>query len=105
MTVRTIKSRHAVREDFSSNSSGARYYDCIGDALDAFNASLVDHGFYLKYDDCTVWSGDEGRRTIEVHVETDGPFDIDGENTRVGYAHFTYYRMGSGRWEVIGYLS
>lgn len=103
--MRTIKSRHAVREDFSANSSGAVYYDSKGQAIDAFNATLADYGFYLDPYDCGGWDGDEGRRVVTVRVETDGPFDIPGEDTRVGYAHFTYYRMESGRWEIIGYLA
>ena len=102
--MRMIKARHPVREAFSANSSGARYYDTKGQAVDAFDASLNDYGFYLDSDDLMGWSGDDGSVTVAVRVETNGPFDIPGEDNCVGHAHFTYYRMPSGRWEIIGYM-
>ena len=100
-----IKVKHPVRERFAGCSSGAKYYDSKGEAADAFDAVLMEYGFYLDHADCIGWSGDEGRVTIAVYADPDGPFELPGGPEHVGYAHFTYYRMESGRWEVIGYLS
>ena len=100
-----IKAKHPLREEFSSHSSGNAYYDSKGHALCAFDKALLAHGFYLGGPDYAVMPGDEGRATMEVLADPAGHFECKDGPECVGYAHFTYYRMSSGRWEVIGYLS
>lgn len=102
--MRTIKARHPVRKAFSGCSSG-KYYNSKSEAIDTFNATLEEHGFHLDYADCCNWSSDEGSVGVRVLIEADGPFDVDGYPRCVGYVHFSWYRMQSGRWEVIGYLT
>jgi len=101
-TVR-IKANHPVREAFSGCSTGnARgagrtgYYSTKGHAVNAFDAELQTFDLCLDRDDLADFHGNEGRKTIAVHDEF-------GEE--VGLAVFTWYRMPSGRYEFIGYLT
>ncbi|MHC4302536.1 MAG: hypothetical protein ACYS7Y_35195, partial [Planctomycetota bacterium] len=80
-------------------------YKSKGEAIDTFDAVLMEHGFYLGGADYRGWLGEEGRSTTPVFVDPDGPFENPDGPECVGYAHFTWYLMPSGRWEVIGYLS
>jgi len=102
-TIATIKARDAVREAFSSrstdNTRGAGrtgYYETKGHAVQAFDAELREYGYHLDHASFASWSGNEGRETIEVLNES---LDV------VGCAVFTWFRMESGRYEFIGYLT
>lgn len=95
----TIKRNDPVREAFSSCSSGnvpGPYYETKGHALRAFDTALADFGYHLDTADNAAWSSDEGRHTVDIYNE-------DAEC--VGRAVFYYYRMPSGRWEFVAYIT
>ena len=93
----TIKVKHPVREAFSDCSSGSGpYYETKGHAVNAFDAALQEHDFCFDPDELIDFYGDEGRRTI--NIRSDG-----GEY--VGLALLTWYRMPSGRYEFVGYIT
>jgi hypothetical protein len=103
LTVETIVSRiparHPVRAKFAGKSSGNghnTYYASKGHAVSAFDSVLSEFNLCLDPNDLSDFVGNEGRKTIEVWLRP---------NYRVGYAVFTWYRMESGNWEFIGYLS
>lgn len=91
-----IKSRDPVREAFSGWSSGTVYYETKGDAVYTFDHALADYGYHLDLADCMDWYYDEGRKIVRI---------LDENDDLVGHACFTWYRMQSGRWEVIGYIT
>ncbi len=97
-----ILARNPVREAFSENSSGSYYYDTKGDAVHAFNLTLERFGYHLDYAECSDWYGDDGSRLVSV---LDFSEDTADYGDPVGSARFSWYRVPSGRWEVIGYLT
>jgi hypothetical protein len=94
-----IKRNDPVREAFAACSSGnipGYYYETKGHALRAFDAALADFGYHRGHTDNSSWSGDSGRYVVGIYIEG---------GDCVGCAVFSYYRMDSGRWEFIGYLT
>ena len=90
-----------MKNDFSSNSSGSKYYDTKGEAVSAFNDSLEPYGLCLNFADCNDWHYDEGRRTVAIlTLESDSTESKDTGKVAI----MTWYRMGTGRWEIIGYI-
>jgi len=103
VAVMRIKASDPVREGFSGRSTGnvrgvgrTGYYETKGHAIQAFDAELREYGYHLDHASYAVWSGDEGRETVDV---------CDERRDVVGCAVFTWYRMPSGRYEFIGYLA
>lgn len=95
----TIKRNHPVRELFSSRSTGndrGTYYSTKGHAINAFDGILQTFDMWLDRDDLADFSGNEGRKTIDVYANDEGI---------VGCAVFSWFRMESGRYEFIGYLA
>jgi hypothetical protein len=88
-----------VREAFSGCSSGAKYYDTKGDAVHAFDAALEGCDGHLDTMGCNDWYGDEGSTLCMIRRDDPDYGDC------IGYAKFTWYRVGSGRWEIIGYIT
>ena len=87
------------RENFASRSTGCSrgvYYSTKGQAVNAFDAELQSFDLCLDRNDLSDFHGDEGRKLIEVHDEFEHC---------VGHAFFTWFRMESGRYEFIGYLT
>lgn len=77
----TIRRDDPVRAAFAGCSSGnipGLYYGTKGHALCAFDAALTDFGYHLDHVDNAAWSND---------------------------AVISYYRMPSGRYEFIGYIT
>ncbi len=100
---RTIRSRCACREEFSSCSTGnmgwsehTGYYSTKGHAVNAFDGVLQDYDLCLDRDDLADFLGDTGRKMIAVHDEF---------GNTVGYAILMWYRVHSGRYEFTGYLT
>lgn len=94
-----IKSRHQVRDDFADCSSGNKpnqYYESKGHGVSAFDNALRGHGYHFDENELIDFSGNEGRRTINIC--SDG-----GEY--VGLAVLSWYRMPSGRYEFVGYIA
>jgi len=99
MTLDRIPVNHPVRNDFCSRSTGAdcgRYYPTKGHAVNAFDYELQTYNLCLDSDDLADFPYDEGRKNVDIHNENG---DI------VGRAIFTWYRMPTGRYEVIGYVA
>jgi hypothetical protein len=88
-----------IREDFSGCSSGARYYDTKGEAVWCFERALAGCDGRLDTMDCNDWYGDEGSTLVQIRKGCPDNGDV------VGWARFSWYRMGSGRWEVVGYVT
>jgi len=91
-----IGPNHPVREAFadcSTGNNGGKYYDSMEIAFAAFNAVLMDCSLCL---DEYNFPGEFGCRTIGISDDCGLP---------IGYAYFSWYRMRSGRWEVIGYIT
>jgi len=88
-----------VREAFSGCSSGNTYYNTKGHAFQAFNAALEGCDGHLDAASCMDWYGDEGSTLCDIREGCPdcGPV--------IGHARFTWYRIASGRWEVIGYIT
>lgn len=94
-----IKRNDPVRAAFSGCSTGnvpGPYYETKGHALRAFDAALAAHGYHLDCADHSAWFSNEGRCEIDVYVEGGGC---------VGKAVISYYRMPSGRYEFVGYIT
>jgi len=83
--------------DLSSGSPHGRYYDEVSHWWVALTSVLRDY-----YDgltpcvDCPVFYNNEGRGSVMLQ-------DAEGNESpkRVVY---TYYRMQSGRWEIVAYV-
>lgn len=91
-----IGRNHPVREAFSGCSTGnanGRYYDSKDSAFSAFNAVLLHYGYCL---DRMNQSDGNGSATVAIWKRMAGV---------VGYVYFTWYRMDSSKWEVIGYIT
>lgn len=77
--------------------------------LEKIDDALRSHGFALVQEDSTLFSGwltgNNGHDLFDVGVYHDGmgPNDILEATTFV--LSMSWHRMGSGRWEVIGYIS
>lgn len=97
--IMPIKARHPVREEFAACSTSNRYYDTKGDAIDTFDIALQEYGYRLDDVDIVDMSGDEGRVHWAVCIDSLDYGEV------VGQAVFSWYRVPSGRWEVIGYLA
>jgi hypothetical protein len=95
----TIRAGHPIREEFSEWSTGngrGVYYETKGHAVNAFDGVLQGYDLCLDRDDLMDFSGDEGRKTIEVHDEF---------GRCAGHAVLSWYRMPSGRYEFTGCLA
>ena len=98
----TIRQDDPVREAFSSCSSGhvpGAYYETTSEALRAFDAALDNFDYHLDYADTAGWSGDKGRHEVGIY------FDSHEGVVVAGFAVISYYRMPSGRYEFIGYIT
>jgi len=87
------------RNEFASCSTGSDqgyYYSTKGHAVNAFDGRLQGYDLCLDRNYLADWNGNEGRVNHPV---------VDEFGHCVGCAIFTYYRMESGRYEVIGYLA
>ncbi len=101
-TIETIKARHPVREAFAGCSSGAggsgyaNYYSTKGHAVNAFDARLQTYDLWFDRDDVSGFDGNEGRRTLAI---------VNDFDRCVGYAVLSWYRMPSGNYEFVGYIT
>jgi hypothetical protein len=98
-TIETIKRNHPVRNAFAGRSSGNgsnTYYASKGHAVNAFDNELQGYNLCLDRNDLADFVGNEGRKIIDIHNEFDKV---------VGCAVFTWFRMESGNYEFVGYIS
>ena len=98
-TLTKITARHPVRGAFAGKSTGGRgtvYYASKGCAVSEFDAALAVWGLSLDEMDCMSLPGDTGYKTLAVR---------NGEGDCVGYAYLSWFRMESGRYEFVGYIS
>lgn len=90
-----------LRNDFASASTGpGPYYGTKGAAIFAFDDVLQSHGLTFNYSDTNDLYGDAGHKACNVHECS----DCDDPGKLVGRASISWHRMGSGRYEFIGYL-
>jgi hypothetical protein len=95
----TITRKNPVREAFSSRSTGNSdrcYYDTLGYALIAFDSVLKAYNLCLDLSDLANFTGNEGRKVVAIH---------NGNTGTVGHAVLSWFRMESGRYEFIGYIT
>lgn len=94
-----IRSGHEIRTAFSNCSTGSDdgcYYSTKGHAVNAFDGRLQSWDLCLDRNDLSDFHGDAGRKFIEIH---------DEHGNCVGHALITWFRMQSGRYEFVGYIS
>ena len=96
-TARII-ARHPVREKFAacSTSGAAGYFLTKGHAVDCFDGVLRQYRLSFALYDCSEFVGNAGCANVDIINESDHV---------VGCARLTWYRMPSGRYEVIGYIA
>lgn len=85
-----------IREAFSGRSSSAYYYPTKGHAINSFDGILQGFDLCLDRENLIDFNGDEGRKAVDIH---------DEYGACVGHAVFTWYRLPSGRYEFIGYIT
>jgi len=107
-TKNTIRSGHAIRNDFSECSSGNgpwTYYDSKGAAIRAFEAVLDGYGLCFDPDDFFDMPNDDGRVTIDIYTAVATWGESDEKGDRVGIAILMWHRMESGNYEFVGYIA
>jgi hypothetical protein len=91
------KTRCAFYRDIADRSTGpGPYYETRGHAVAAFSDVLGQYGYTFDEMDPPQLPGDNGARAYPYFDET---------NTLAGYIYLAWYRMPSGRYEVIGYIT
>jgi len=93
--IATITRKNPVRNDFAAVSSGNNYFGTKGNAVNAFDSVLQDYDLHFDRNELTNFNGDEGRAVLSI---------VNDFEHHVGYAHLSWYRLSSGRYEVIGYI-
>ncbi|MHC4121068.1 MAG: hypothetical protein ACYSWO_26575 [Planctomycetota bacterium] len=95
-----MRFKQSTRNAFASQSSGASYPN-KWEAIARFDAVLKPLGVTFRNGDVCSLYGDDGRTTAEIVR-----FDENGDETDKveGRAVLTWYKLESGRWEIIGYL-
>ncbi len=100
-----IRSRHQVRKDFSSCSSGRHFGDIFNvyymsktEAIIAFDDALKHYGMFLDFVwDFSDFQGDHDHRTFEIHNK---------HTTKcVGHAIIMWHMKPSGEYEFIGFIT
>lgn len=86
----------AIRNDFAAVSSRSDYYATKGDAIRAFDNELEAHKLSLDFDSLPDFNGNEGRALIPI---------VNEYGSDVGRALLAWYRMPSGRYEIVGYIT
>ena len=87
------------RNDFADCSTGSFqgcYYSTKGNAVNRFDGALQEYDLCLDRNYFADWNGPTGRVNHPI---------VDEFGHEHGCAIFTYYRMESGRYEVIGYIA
>lgn len=101
----TIKNNHPVRKAIGNLPD---YFESKGDAICAIDAVLADYDMKMESFDC---SGDKGSTFIDLLPNGPGRLVCDNCNCRdnlTGFnngVNFSWYKMSSGRWEVITYVT
>lgn len=93
-----ITAKHPVRSKLAGLSSSNNYYATKGAALQAADEVLKEYGWTTGV--CNPL-GDEGRELVAI-----GPADDEGcLKSEEGLLAFSWYRMPSGRYEIVMYLA
>lgn len=101
----TIKNRHPARNRISDLPN---YFESKGEALTAIDSILNEYGIELAPRDCP---GDEGSTTFDFFTfdnsyclcDKCGESDDKGEFNNC--LSFSWYKMQSGRWEIVAYIT
>jgi len=95
----------SLRNEFAGLSTGnenGRYYPSKGVGVEHFAQALANHEHEFDYAELQDCTGDEGYKVVRLYpagTVEQHPADSDGR------AFLSWYRMPSGRWELIGYIS
>jgi hypothetical protein len=89
-----VGSRDCMREEIARLSSGG-YYNSPQDYLSRVQSILLEVDITFAVEPVCCYN-DEGRSIQRLER-----FGVE-LNTRL---YYTWYRMGSGRWEMVGYLT
>ena len=87
--------------DCSTGNKDGEYYFTKGHGVMAFAGVLDGYGLEFDWMALQQLPGDEGRKQVDVR-ECDEA--CEGTGRVVGSALITWYRMPSGRYEMISYL-
>lgn len=87
-----------LREEFSSVSTGSKYYETKGHAIQSFERVLASHSApdnqleFAPFD----MPNNHGATVADI---------VDETGARQFSAYLSWYRMPSGRYEIVGYIS
>jgi hypothetical protein len=102
----TINAKHPVRAAIAGLPD---YYDRIVDAFEAVETILAVHGMDLNLTDMPYFTAPEGGSWLAPIVSLEPVVSVSGKPTVCdGYdngVNFSWYKLPSGRWEVITYVS
>lgn len=94
--VNTIPAKHPVRERVAGCSSGPKYYFSKGEIIDTLNRAVSPYALELEPDDCIDMPNNDGHKIIGVN---------NANGRCVGNVWVSWYRMPSGRYELIAYIT
>ena len=104
----TISSKHDVRRQVADALS-QNYWDNKIDALNLIDDLLGEWNLQIDPNYMLNLQGDEGSITVPIVVSKPGGIVCDCCNDKVGrvdnMVSYSWYRMGSGRWEITAYVS
>ena len=108
MKRQTIKNNHPARKQMGKLPN---YFETKTEAIHAIETILNEYGMELDWNGQFDISNDEGSRTFDIvpsescktYCDNCGKdIEVVGYNNLVS---FSWYRMGSGRWEIVSYIS
>lgn len=104
----SINSRHDVRRQVAEAIS-QNYWDSKIEALNAIDRCLNEWNMQIDPNHMLNLQGDEGNITIPIITMQPGGITCDCCQKKVATVNnlvsYSWYRMGSGRWEITAYIS
>ena len=85
-----------IRNAFAGVSSSNDYFSTKGHGINAFDAELQSHNLSFDRKFTFDLNGDRGRALIPI---------VNDYDSVVGQALIAWYRMPSGRYEIVGYIA
>lgn len=95
------KTRERIGSLSSGNQTGPyglqhNYYDEVSHWWESLIQALAIDGLQLADTRTPEFFNREGSMVKAI---------VDDEGNQITHVYFTYYRMGSGRWEIVNYLT
>ena len=91
-----IHRNHPLRNEFAGKSTGRVYYQSKGCAVNTFDNVLQNYDLSFDRTDLPDFNGNDGWATLRI---------VNAYDVAVGYAHLSWYRMETGVYEFVGYIS